>query len=303
MLFRYGRGVELRHLRYLVAVAEELNFTKAARRLRVAQPALSRQIRQLEDEIGVRLFERGHRQVSLTAAGRGFLAEAREVIERSAQAVRTARDLSDQTAGRLDIGYVWGLFHSFAPGAVARFRQKYPDVSVNLFDLTATQQASALAEGRLDAGLIGFAHEADAAGLEKRRVGVCRFVAALPAGHRATRRRAVSLASLAQESFFVISEETYPGAAHVARDACVRAGFRPKILQAAERGHTILGLVAGNCGVALLPEPLRALPHPGVVFRPLTESLAGELFVAWNPRRASPRREAFVEALVAAVKC
>jgi DNA-binding transcriptional LysR family regulator len=293
----YGAGVELRHLRYAVAVADALSFTRAADRLRVAQPALSRQIRQLEDEIGVRLFERNRRAVSLTDAGAKFVSEARAVLERSEAAVRAARESGAGKAVSLDVGYVWGLFHSIVPAAIARFRAARPDVAVNLFDQTATRQAAALAEGRLDAGLIGFAHEADAVGLAKRRIGSCRFVAALPAGHRAARRRLVSLASLAGDSFFVISEDHYPGASRFALAACERAGFRPRVLQAAERGHTILGLVAGNCGVALLPEPLRGLPHDGVVFRPLAEPLEADLFVAWLADRRSPERDAFLDAV------
>jgi DNA-binding transcriptional LysR family regulator len=290
--------MELRHLRYFVGVAQELNFTKAAQRLHVAQPALSRQIRQLEEEIGVRLLDRDRRSVRLTEGGRAFLEEARALLQQSEQAVRVAQNSGSSRHNHLNIGYVWGLFHSVVPAAVGRFRRQFPEVAVNLFDLTATEQAEALVQGRLDAGFIGFAHEADAVGLAKRQIGACTFVAALPKNHRAARKSKVSLAALAQDFFFVISEQSYPGAARFVLEACERAGFRPRILQAAERGHTILGLVAGHCGVALLPEPLRSLPHPGVVFRPLTEALAGDLFIAWRDTRLSVTRDAFVASSV-----
>jgi DNA-binding transcriptional LysR family regulator len=291
----YDARMELRQLRYFVGVAEELSFTKAAQKLRVAQPALSRQIRQLEEEMGVAVFERDRRGVRLTEAGRVFLAEARAVLGHSADAIRAAQAVSGTGSGSLNIGYVWGLFHTLAPAAVTRFRREFPDVAVNLFDMTATQQAAALVEGKLDAGFIGFAQEADAAGLEKRRVGACALVAALPKAHRAARKSKVTLSTLAKEFFFVISDEHYPGASRLVLAACERAGFRPKILQTAERGHTILGLVAGNCGVALLPEPLRALPHPGVVFRPLTDATESDLFVAWRPGRGAGGREGFLK--------
>ncbi len=297
----YGGRVELRHLRYVVAVADELSFTRAARVLRVAQPALSRQVRQLEEEIGVALFERTPRRVTLTEAGRTFVGEARAVLARSEQAVRAARNSQRSIAGPLSVGYVWGLFHSLAPAGLARFRQRWPEVSVHLLDLTATEQAVSLQEGRLDAGLIGFADEADGAGLAKRRVGVCRFLAALPAGHRAAGRRAISVKALAAEPFLVISERSFPGAARLVREACAQAGFRPKILHTAERGHSLLGLVAGGCGVALIPESLRALPHPGVVFRPLVESFESELFVAWPGDKPSAVRDALVEALASPI--
>jgi DNA-binding transcriptional LysR family regulator len=290
--------MELRHLRYFVGIADELSFTKAAQKLRVAQPALSRQIRQLEDEIGVRLFERDRRAVRLTSAGVGFLTEARAILAQSAQAIRSAQSTADAAHGVLNIGYVWGLFHSLAPAVVAKFRRQFPGVAVNLFDLTSTQQATALVEGTLDAGFIGLAQEPDAAGLAKRRVGDCALVAALPKKHPAARKGKVALGALAKEFFLVISEDNYPGAARWALEACAHAGFRPKILQTAERGHTILTLVAGNCGVALLPEPLRALPHPGVIFRPLADTSASDLFVAWQPRRNSAARDAFLDQCV-----
>jgi DNA-binding transcriptional LysR family regulator len=289
--------VELRHLRYFVSVAEELNFTRAAQKLRVAQPALSRQIRQLEEEVGVTLFERDQRSVRMTPAGRVFLDEARAVISHSEKAVRAAQETGHPNHGTLNLGYVWGLFHSFVPEAVARFRSTAPNVAVNLFDLTATQQAEALMQGQLDAGFIGFAPEADAAKLARRKVGSCHFVAAMPAKHPAARRRVVALGSLAKEMFFTISESTYPSAADIAARACAQAGFRPRIVQAAERGFTLLSLVAGNCGVALVPESLQALPHPGVVFRPLTIPPSGDLFVAWLARRESKARDAFLASL------
>jgi hypothetical protein len=108
------------------------------------------------------------------------------------------------------------------------------------------------------------------------------------------RNQTVDLAALVQEMFFVISEENYPGAAHVVAETCQEAGFRPKIIQAAERGHTLLGLVAGNCGVALVPEPLRALPHSGVVFRALKTPPRCDLYLAWNPKQSSAVRDAFL---------
>jgi DNA-binding transcriptional LysR family regulator len=147
----------------------------------------------------------------------------------------------------------------------------------------------------LDAGFIGFAHEADGAGLAKLKVGRCDFAAVLPKGHPMARRSTLPLEDLADEFFIAISEESFPGASQFVIRACKRAGFTPKILQAAERGHTILGLVASQCGVALLPEPLRALPHSGVVFRPLQGNAGADLYLAWDAQRTHPLREAFMK--------
>jgi LysR family transcriptional regulator, benzoate and cis,cis-muconate-responsive activator of ben and cat genes len=289
--------VELRHLRYFIAVADELNFTKAAQKMRVAQPALSRQIRQLEEEMGVTLLDRNQRSVRLTEAGKAFLVEARSLVTHSEQVIKAAQSIRQGDHVTLNIGYVWGLFHSLVPGVIEKFRRSFPEVAINLFDTTATQQAQMLSENRLDAGFIGFAEEADTAGLKKQKVGTCRFVAALPKNHRAARHRVVDLTSLAQEMFFVISADNYPGAARFVSEACRAAGFRPKIIQTVERGHILLGLVAGNCGVALVPEPLRALPHPGVVFRPLVKPPQGDLYLAWNGRHSMAVRDSFVKEL------
>jgi DNA-binding transcriptional LysR family regulator len=286
--------MEFRHLRYFVTVAELLSFTKAAQKLHVAQPALSRQIRQLEDEVGLPLLSRNRRSVSLTPAGTAFLSQAQALLEQSVQAIRTAQSTVQPGQCAFNVGYVWGLFHSLIPETMARFHQQCPQAAINLFDLTATQQAESLVEGRLDAGLIGFAHEADAAKLAKRSIGQCTFMAALPENHPVARKRVVPLEALAQDFFFAISEQSYPGASHYVTEACAQAGFRPKILQNSERGFTILGLVAGNCGVALLPESLRALPHSGVVFRPLVKPPRAELFVAWNPSHHSPLLDSFL---------
>ena len=294
--------MELRQLRYFVGVARELNFTRAATKLRVAQPALSRQIHQLEAEVGVALLERGARGVQLTEAGAVFLAEAAAVLEQSEQAVRLAQMSKQRQQTQINVGYVWGLFHTLVPQWIARFRQQHPHVAVNLFDFTATQQAEALSRGKLDLGFIGFAFEADSARLAKQKVGQCSFMAALPQKHPAAGKREVPLAALAQDFFIVISEQTYPGAARFLNEACRRAGFRPKILQTAERGFTILGLVAGNCGVTLLPESLQALPHPGVVFRPLLDAPVGDVFVAWNPAVQTPAARDFLTSLQTTTK-
>lgn len=297
---RYAHRMELRQLRYLVAVADELNFTRAAEKLRVAQPALSRQIRQLEEELAVQLLERDSRHVKLTPAGAAFVGEARVLLEQSAKAIRAAQAGGQTTT--LNVGYVWGLFHSYVPNVIANFRRAYPETAVNLFDFTATQQAAALKGDRLDAGFIGFTHEADAAGLEKQQVGESTFVAALPKGHPLEKRERLPLTDLASDGFFLISEQTYPGASQLVMEAFKQAGFRPKILQTAERGHTILSLVAGGCGVALVPEPLRALPHDGVVFRTLFPAPRAGLFIAWKAAPENPVREAFLKSLPAAPK-
>jgi DNA-binding transcriptional LysR family regulator len=183
------------------------------------------------------------------------------------------------------------------PDLLARFRRDHPQVSVNLLDLTAMEQAEALSNGRIDAGFIGFAEEADRAGLSKQKVGNCQFLVALPRHHALARQKKIRLESLRDDFFIAISEKSYPAAAHVITNACQLAGFRPKVLQSAERGFTAIGLVAANCGVALLPEALHALPHQGVLFRPLTAPVEADLFLAWPDREPIDSLRSFREAI------
>lgn len=287
--------MELRHLRYFVGVAEELSFTKAAQKLHVAQPSLSRQIRQLEDETGVSLLVRSRQGVQLTGAGQTFLVEARSLLEKSEHAIRAAQMAEQNQVQPFNVGFVWGLFHSLVPPILEQLRLKFPQSPINLLDLHAPQQAKDLQDGTLDAAFIGLAYEPDAAGLVKQKVMDCRFSVVLPQNHPAARKSKVPLSMLAQDFFFSISDKSYPGASRFIASACENAGFRPKILQAAERGFTILGLVASNRGVAILPEPLKALPHPGLVFRPLQDFPQADLFLAWNKTNRSPILKGLLE--------
>jgi DNA-binding transcriptional LysR family regulator len=271
--------MELRQLRYFATVARELNFTRAAEVLHVAQPALSRQIRQLEEELGVSLLQRNSRGVALTPKGERFLSEAEAILEQTGRAMQRVQMSENAT---LNLGYVWGLFHSVAPRWLQRLRELDPGLAINLLDLSATQQGKALSAGKLDAGLIGFAFEAERAQLQMQCIGDCNFVIALPKSHSLARSSSLKLAALADEVFLLISDAHFPGAAQVINAACAAAGFRPRALQTAERGHTLLNLVAAGCGVALLPEPLRSLPHSGVVFRPPATPVKEKLYVAWR---------------------
>jgi DNA-binding transcriptional LysR family regulator len=170
-------------------------------------------------------------------------------------------------------------------------------LALNLFDLSASQQSSALTAGRLDFGFIGTRWEAESAHLSHAAIAPCTFQLALPFNHRFARRARIDLALLANDLFLLISDEQFPGASHAMQSACEAAGFRPRILQTAERGHTLLGLVAAGCGVALLPETLRGLPHEGVVFRPAAQPIVFDLCLAW--RRGVER--ALLEKLLAAI--
>lgn len=286
--------MELRQLRYFVEVARALNFTRAAAKLRVAQPSLSRQIRDLENELGVKLLERDQRHVELTPSGRAFLEQAETLLRQAEAAAEIARS-HGQSAERLSIAYVWGLFHTLAPHLMQRFRQKHPEAGVHLLDMNAAEQAIALRKGTIDAGFIGFAEEADGARLPKIRVGSARFMAVLPKKHAQAKRKRVDLKMLERDSFLAIAREAFPSAHLEMIAACERAGFKPRVAQTLDRGHTLIGLVASGCGVSILPEPLKSLPHEGVVFREIDQNLERDLFLAYSPKKHGALLEAFVQ--------
>ncbi len=282
--------MELRHLKAFVKVADEGNLTQAARQLHVAQPALGRQIRALEDELGIELFHRSAQGMALTESGKHFYDRAKALLAHSDEVLQSVRE----TPSSLQVGYVWGLFHSLTPSHVATFRQAHPKVSVSLHDLSATAQAEALRNGSLDLGYIGFDQEAEAAALQKCCVGRCAFRLVLPEKHPLANHDVIELEALREEMFIIISEAHYPSASKVLHEACARAGFRPRAIQGANRGHDILGLIAANAGVSLLPASLEALPHRGVAFRPLSEPIERDLYVAWNGANTHEMREAYV---------
>src|SRR5579864_4246505 len=172
--------MELRHLRYFVGVAEALSFTKAAQKLHTAQPSLTRQIKDLEEELGVRLLNRTKQLVTLTDEGRSFLADAKRVLALAAETVESVRRLHSGEARALNIGYVSNLFYDLLPKTLASFHESFPAVSVNLFDLSCGEQFRALENGKLDLGFVGLHEPIARRGLEFQTVVSYKTVVALP---------------------------------------------------------------------------------------------------------------------------
>jgi DNA-binding transcriptional LysR family regulator len=279
--------VELRHLRYAIAVAEELHFARAARRLHIAQPPLSQQIKSLEEELGVRLFDRSHRRVALTGAGAAFVAEARRTLASAERAADAARRAARGELGRLAIGYVSSVAYELLPAIVRAFRKRAPDVTLALAELSSAEQSRALAAGTID---VGFVRRPPAIepGLAASVVRKEPIVAALPRGHALAALRVLRVRDLEREPFVLFPVRPRPSWADVTIDLCRRAGFEPKLGQEAIEMAPALSLVAAGTGVALVPGPVRAMRLPGVVFRPLTPVPTSELVLV---RRAEPPSE------------
>jgi DNA-binding transcriptional LysR family regulator len=281
--------MELRHLRYFVSVAEVLSFTKAAQKLNTAQPSLTRQIKDLEEELGVRLLNRSKQQVTLTKEGRSFLADAKRLLALAAETIASVRRLNTGEVRTLNVGYVSNLFFDLLPVTLASFHQSFPAVSVNLFDLSCGEQFRALEDGKLDLGFVGLHEPIARRGLEFRTIASYKTVAALPKDNPLAGKKTVELTALEPMFFIGMSETSYPGYRDWLIRTCATVGFVPKILQDVDLERTMIHAVASGLGVAIVPEQLQKLEHANVVFRPLNPAVGTEGCVAWkneNPPEA-----------------
>jgi DNA-binding transcriptional LysR family regulator len=287
--------MDLRHLRYFVAVAEALSFTKGAEKLRLAQPSLTRQIRDLEEEIGVRLLDRTKQKVSLTDEGRSFLADAKRVLSLAEDIVGSVQRLSRREVSALNIGYVTNLFYDLLPVTLASFQRSFPTVSINLFDMTCGDQFRAIEDGRIDLGFVGLREAIEERGFEFRSIASYKVVAALPKDHPVASKPAVKLKELEPMFFIGMSESSYPGYRGWLTETCQRVGFSPRVLQDADIERTVIQSVAAGLGVALLPEQVKKLPHESVIFRPLKPPVATESCIAWKRGNPSAALKAYVQ--------
>ncbi|ARP83467.1 hypothetical protein CAL12_23365 [Bordetella genomosp. 8] len=290
MLKRYY--MELRQLRYFIAVAEELSFTRAAALLHVSQPPVSRQIMLLEAEIGTPLFERSKQYVRLTAAGAHFYEQARALVAAAQAAVVSTRRVAAGQVGKIAIG-LGGTAAYLFPDALALFRRRHPEVELVLNPLNLAYHQAALVEGRIDVGLVVLPIDDDE--LETRKLTRMRLLAALPAEHALAARRGLSLRDLADEDFVMVPWSKGRGFGRLALQACRRAGFVPNVVQEAEPMESVLGMVAAGAGVALVPESMDKLHGRKVAYRPIKESYAAaEIAIAWRKGDASPILRAFL---------
>lgn len=256
--------MELRHYTSFVAVAEELHFRRAAERLHVSQPPLSRRISQLEAELGVQLFERTSRRVALTAAGEAFLDEARRVLAAVDRSITTVRRVGAGEIGRLALGFVASAVADLLPHILHRFRSVAPDVEVELRELTTKLQIEALTAGTID---VGIARDLDdGEGLACVPIRTEPLIAALPAGHRLAATRVIQLAELADEPFIVLPRASIPRVHDHVLSLCRTAGFSPTVAQEAQQFPTILSLVEAQIGIAIVPEPVRQFRTTGVAY-------------------------------------
>ncbi|WP_457931571.1 LysR substrate-binding domain-containing protein [Pseudomonas aeruginosa] len=289
--------MELRHLRYFIAVAEELHFGRAAERLGISQPPLSQQIQALEEEIGARLFERTNRRVELTDAGRLFLDESRQVLVQVDKAVLLARRAHLGELGELKIGFTSSApFTSTIPSSIHAFRKAYPDVHLDLQEMSSRQVLKALLEESLQVGVIRPLALPDAV----HWVELFRepLVAVLRADHplAACSEDGLAIAALAEEPFVFFPRSYGTGLYDQVIALTRQAGFSPRIAQEASEAMTIIGLVSAGLGVSILPASFRRTRVDGVVYRTLSDPEATT--AVWLVRRqneGSPLALSFID--------
>jgi DNA-binding transcriptional LysR family regulator len=287
--------MELRHLRYFAAVGDALSFTKAAEKLRLAQPSLTRQVKDLEGELGVRLLNRTKRQVTLTEEGKSFLADAKRVLAHSTEIIESVRRLSRHEVPALNIGYVANLFPAPLPATLASFQRKFPTVSINLFDMSYGDQFRALEESKIDLGFVGSRKPIEERGLQYRSIAFGKTVAALPKSHALAKKAVVTLKDLRPMFFIGMSETSCPGYRDWLSATCRKSGFTPKVLQDADIERTVIQAVAAGLGVPLLPDQVNTLPHENVVLRPLSPAVSTESCIAWRTDNPSTALKAYVQ--------
>jgi DNA-binding transcriptional LysR family regulator len=259
--------VELRQLRYFVAVAEERHFGRAAKRLRLSQPPLSAQIKGLEEELGVKLFQRSTRQVALTDAGRTFLERAEGILEAVEEAKEAAKGADEGVRGRLEIGFISSATLGLLPPAIRLFRERFGGVEIELRELTSGQQIDALYAGEIRVGLVRLPLRAP--GLRFEPLQEESFLVALPSGHPLEALESVPLEAMVDQPLIFFTRQLMPSLHAQIVELFQRVGAFPNVVQHAVHLQTIVGLVASDVGLAILPEPAKRLSREGVVYRSL----------------------------------
>ena len=291
--------MELRHLRYFVAVAEELHFGRAAERLHIAQPPLSRQIRDLETEIGTPLFDRVARGVELTPAGKAFLPEARLTLAQAERAQRSAQRAAKGETGRLRVGFVEAATYSaILPNVLGFFRMHLPQIGLSLFEMSSIEQEEALRDSRIDLGMLDNIPTDAERWLHVESVYSDPLVAAMPESHELAKKARINFEELAEDPFVLFPRTEMPRLYDEFIAACRASGFSPRVVQQAEGWHTLAGLVGAGVGTAFVPRSLANAQRPGIVYRRVRGlTVAVEMAAVWKKGEKSPVRERFVTAL------
>jgi DNA-binding transcriptional LysR family regulator len=296
--------MELRHLRYFVAVAEELHFTRAAERLHIGQPPLSQQIQALEEEVGARLLERTRRWVRLTEAGKLFLADARRILALSEEAAQTARRADRGEVGELLIGFTSSTpFTALFSSVINTYRKQFPHVTLVLKEMSTMRQIEAIDERTLDLGFIRPPEAEIPRSVSLTTLRHDPLTLVLPANHSLARKVTVSMKDLMEEQFVMFQRDVGTGLYPQFLRLCREAGFEPNITLEAREASTIIGLVAAGCGISILPESYKCIRIKGVRYRPISgASAVTKVILANRAGESTPLADSFFRLAVEAAR-
>lgn len=291
-----NESIDLRQFRYFLAVSEELSFGRAALRLHISQPPLSRQIRQLEDQLGVDLFRRSKEGVTLTEAGLAFLPEVRRTLAQADKAIAVAKTASGADGGQFVVGYTTVFDRSAIPDVVDGLRHHFPNCRIVTKGKLSIRLVREIKNGTMDAAFIGL--HTDTQGLKVETILEEPFVVALSANHRLARKRSLGFDDLRGEPMFWFERRLNPGFFDHCQAFFERIGFTPNALPEPTDHHILLGLIAEGEGIALIPASLQNVKRQGVFFRPLKEAsntLSMGIAVTYSERNQSPVLAKFLE--------
>lgn len=289
--------MELRHLRYFVAVAEELSFTRAAERLHIGQPPLSLQIQAPEEEIGATLFDRSRRSVRLTEAGRIFLDDARRILRLASEAADTAHRVERGEIGQIKIGFTKSTaFSTIFPKIINTYRRRFPNVNLLLQEMPSARQLSRLADYALDVAFIRPTSSEMHRDFEVMDLECHPLAVVLPEKHRLVKARKVKVQDLKGERFILFPEDEGTMLNPFVHRLCAAAGFEPHIAMEGREAATIIGLVAAECGISILPNVFDSIRIKGACFRLLDDAAATQsLALASRAREPNANTRAFLD--------
>lgn len=286
--------MDLRHLRAFIAVAEEMHFGRAGERLHLSPPPVSTAIKELEAELGVQLFERTSRRITLTRSGQELLRDARNIVARTESMRSHASRMAKGLSGSLSVGFISTAAYSFLPDLLSRFTAEHPEVRLTLHEKSTDRVLVDLESGALDIGFL-FASPGSFPALSYEATNRFRLVVALAESHPLARLKKVPLERLSAERFLLFERQQGPLMFDKIVAACMHHGFSPRLFHARQQ-HTIVSLVSGAFGVALVPDCVQVMRRNGVVYRPLRgESPVIEVGAAWRTDDDSPTLKAFLQ--------
>ena len=285
--------LDLKLLRFFVVLSEELHFGRAARRMHMTQPPLSKAIKQLEEELGLKLFERDSKHVVLTPVGQVMLARARETLLHARNTAAFARSIAAGLTGRIEVGFTAVMLYRGLGKVMERFRADYPHIEVSFTETVSQRQIELVKSGSLDAGFIN--SPLAPPGVES--LGVCleRYVACIPARHPMATSRRISLAALRDEPFLVFARDASHAYHDQVMSMCADVGFQPRTRQYSGQILTLVALVAAGFGVTVVPESVQDAGMKGVAYVPIAGAdVQPTAFLIWDAARSTPGLQSFI---------